>query len=46
MKNLYYTGQCNHPSMEVPTSIISSRVLVKELKKRGFYHSLYPNKKN
>ena len=35
MKNLYYAGQYNHPGIGVPTSIISSRVLVKELKKKG-----------
>jgi len=35
VKNLYYTGQYNHPGVGVPTTIISSQVLVNELKKKG-----------
>jgi phytoene desaturase len=35
VKNLYYTGQYNHPGVGVPTTVISSQVLVNELKKKG-----------
>jgi len=35
VKNLYYTGQYNHPGVGVPTTVISSQILVKELKKMG-----------
>ena len=35
VKNLYYTGQYNHPGIGVPTTVISSQILVDELKRRG-----------
>ena len=35
VKNLYYTGQYNHPGIGVPTTIISSQILVDELNRRG-----------
>ena len=35
VKNLYYTGQYNHPGVGVPTTVISSQVLVNEMKKEG-----------
>ena len=33
--NLYYTGQYNHPGIGVPTTVISSQILVDELNKKG-----------
>ena len=33
--NLYYTGQYNHPGVGVPTTVISSQILVDELNKKG-----------
>ena len=35
VKNLYYTGQYNHPGVGVPTTVISSQILVNEMKKEG-----------
>ena len=35
VKNLYYTGQYNHPGIGVPTTVISSQILVDELNRRG-----------
>ena len=35
VKNLYYTGQYNHPGIGVPTTVISSQILVNELNRRG-----------
>ena len=35
VKNLYYTGQYNHPGVGVPTTVISSQILVDELNKKG-----------
>ncbi|HJM17807.1 MAG TPA: phytoene desaturase, partial [Candidatus Poseidoniia archaeon] len=35
VKNLYYTGQYNHPGVGVPTTVISSQILVNELNKKG-----------
>ena len=35
VSNLYYTGQYNHPGVGVPTTVISSQILVNELNKKG-----------
>jgi len=35
VNNLYYTGQYNHPGVGVPTTVISSQILVDELNKKG-----------
>lgn len=35
VKNLYYTGQYNHPGVGVPTTVISSQILVNELNEKG-----------
>ena len=35
VKNLYYTGQYNHPGVGVPTTVISSQILINEMKKEG-----------
>ena len=35
VSNLYYTGQYNHPGVGVPTTVISSQILVDELNKKG-----------
>ena len=35
VNNLYYTGQYNHPGVGVPTTVISSQILVNELNKKG-----------
>ena len=35
VNNLYYTGQYNHPGVGVPTTVISSQILVNELNEKG-----------
>lgn len=35
VENLYYTGQYNHPGVGVPTTVISSQILVNELNQKG-----------